>query len=974
MSDLFDRNNRFGGSTSLFDQRSDVFGRPLFDEEVRPMAGRGGDRVRRLEREISMAESQARSYGIKVPGEKKKVRLWDLLEWTRYPITNMIYTAVKEAKEDKLNYQDIGKILKSAWYGITLKQRQNSEDWLKLLFPEAPQWVLTVAGLAGDIVTDPATWLSFGMTGGVKGATEAAEAGAKYGQKLVRKIAKEGATSAFTKKLIEKFGGNTWQEAVQLAQRALARSTGKYGLQLGIPFTKLSTPLVAGGPLEWAAKGARNLGAENVAKALQRAPVAIKQLPGISGIRKAFSTSAKWGHFPEVHDIERATTRAASYAVETTMDNFRTITKSIQEVLDNPSAAVARVSAGKKGAKSVDDVLEFMWRQNEAVTAGRAAYGMPASAVHARRLSGFKKPPRVVAPLPEELLDVDNKLRAMLDDIWEGFEARGMLKEGKYLESYYPRFAKDATGNIAVVTQRKLTADAPFFHVRRFATREQAKAAGFNLLKPSESLKAYAHRAARAIQNHDMVEQIVKQYGVTGKGVGKGFEKVLIPEFKKYRLPPDIAHVVNQTQKILLDPDEASKALRYANKIQNWWRQWATVMNPGFHARNAMSNLWTGAYKDGIGPRQLANQLRAINIHAWKNNPEKMIAVTIDGKRVKKTAAELYEMMRKAGVHTGGFEAAELLQPIAEKVRKLPARMGSAAGSAVENTARVASALNDMEKGLSVAQAAKRVNHFFLDYTDLTDVEAKVRKLVPFYSWLKKNLSVQIHEFLTNPGEYTIFTTKPLRALDKLPGEEAQYLPDWMQQDLYINPMGAKGAYGNPLMLNPNLPFQDLGKLGVSPVQTAMESLTPFVKVPFELGLNVSSFTGKPLQYNQFDYRPAPPAIRLAVSALPPQIQQRLGIITNEAGEMVMPGKWVHALSSLLPMLKTGGGLERYVQAMGGGGLPEYRAERAPWDLLSRTAGVKFRPYDVQYYKEKALEERLKQLKGLRNLTEARIP
>jgi len=398
------------------------------------------------------------------------------------------------------------------------------------------------------------------------------------------------------------------------------------------------------------------------------------------------------------------------------------------------------------------------------------------------------------------------------------------------------------------------------------------------------------------------------------------------------------------------------------------------VMNPGFHARNAASNLWTGAYKDGIGPRQLANQLRAIEIHAWRNHPDKLIAVTLDGKRVKKSAKELYEMMRKAGAHTGGFEAAELLQPISQKALKLPARVGSAAGSAVENTARVASTLCDMEKGLTIAQAAKRVNYFFLDYSDLTPVEAKIRKLVPFYSWLKKNLSVQVHEFLTNPGKYTIFTTKPLRALDKLPGEEAEYLPEWMQQDLYINPMGAKGAYGNPLMFNPNFPFQDLGKLGVSPVKTAMESLTPFAKVPFELALNTSSFTGRPLQYNDFDYRPAPPMIRIAVSDLPPEVQQRLGIKTDETGQMVMPGKWVHALSSLLPMLKIGGGIEQYAQARGGAGVPEYRAERAPWDLLTRTAGVKFRPYDFQYYKEKALEERLKQLKGLSNLTGARIP
>jgi len=89
---------------------------------------------------------------------------------------------------------------------------------------------------------------------------------------------------------------------------------------------------------------------------------------------------------------------------------------------------------------------------------------------------------------------------------------------------------------------------------------------------------------------------------------------------------------------------------------------------------------------------------------------------------------------------------------------------------------------------------------------------------------------------------------------------------------------------------------------------------------------------------------------------------------------MLMPGRWVHALTALLPLIKVGGGVERLVQSMTGAPLPEYQAERAPWDVLSRTAGVKFRPYDVEYYKENALQERLRNLKGLTNLTEANIP
>jgi len=935
-----------------------------------------------LEQKIFGAESQAKAYGIKIPDQKKKVRLWDLLEWARYPITNMIYTSVKEAKEERLAFDDIGKILKSAWYGVTLKEKHNTEDYLALLYPEAPKWVLTVAGLAGDIVTDPLTWLTFGTAGGIKGAAKAGAQGAKYSQKLIKRFAQEGVKSAFVKKAIAKYGGKTWQEATQLAARSYARKAGQHGLRLGIPFTGAGKKLIAGGPLDWAEKGLRAGGAENLAKAVQRAPAAIRQLPGIAGIRRAFSTSAKWGHFPEAHDVERMAVRAAGHRVEVSLDNFKQVARGVKNLIDNPTPGTLRIvdALGKqKGLDATDAILEYVWRHNELLATGKGVYGTPAAAVHIRT-QGLKVPRQItgLTPLPEELTMLDDQLRVMLNDIWGEFTSRGMTKKVKYLEAYYPRFAKDPQGNIAVIMRRELSSDATFLHTRVFATRIQAEKAGFKLMSPSDSLVQYGQRASNSLMNHDLVKEMVDTYGTVAKKA-PGFTRVKVDGFKEYVLPPDIADVINKTEKLLLDPDEATKALDFMNGLQNRWKKMATIFNPGFHGRNFLSNTWTMAYKDGMGPRQLNNFGKAIQIHTWRKHPEQIIEITLDGKKVGKSANELYEMMRKVGAHTGGFEAAELMPTLAKTGGPLT-RAGSMAGSAIENTARVASVLNDLDKGLTLAQATKRVNHFFLDYGDYTKVEAKLKKVIPFYMWLKNNAAVQVGEFIQNPGKYSMMTIKPLRAMDWLPGEEAEYLPDWMERELYVNPLGAQGAGGSPLMLNPNLPFQDIGKLGptlthpLSPQSAVLEGLTPFIKTPFELALNTSAFTGQPLQYHDYDYRPAPPAIRIVMDRFPPEIKERLGIKSDELGNMIMPGKWVHALTSFIPLLKVGGSVERLVQTMTGAGLPEYRQERAPWDVLSRTAGVKFRPYDVEYYKEKALQERLKQLKGLTSLTGATTP
>lgn len=949
MSDLWGKDNLFDSPG----RRGDPFGFQGREDDIfrsQPSSRQS------LESKILEAEAMAKAYKIKVPDQpNKKLRLWDLLEWARYPITNMIYTAARESKEDGLAFNDIGKILKSAWYGVTLKERHNTEDYLRILFPKAPEWVIKVAGLAGDIVTDPTTWLSFGSKGGIKAAAELGQRGAAWSGKAIKRIAKEGASGAFATKLIEKYGGKTWMEAVSLAKRAQIREVGEFGLRLGLPFGGPSVKLAAGGPLDWATGAAKAAGATKLAGGLQRLPVAIQQLPIISGIRKAFSPQAKFGLLPEAHQIERKAMREASFRIETTMSNFRVFEKSVDDLL---ATRAAKFGTGPKGRNAI---LEAVWNHNELVAAGK---------------KGIKQ-------LPADIADVDTQLRQILDDIWQGMETRGMTTKAPKLPAYYPRFYKDQAGNLGMLRKKKFSTDAPFLHLRQFDTRAQAAAHGFKAVDPLESLQMYAHRSSRAIQNHDLVEEMVKQYGVPVKGgLTEGFERLTVPGFEKFGAPSEVASVLNQTQKILMDPDELAQAGKYLNKVQNWWKRWATIYNPGFHMRNAASNVWTGAFKDGIGPRQLANQLKATVIHTWRQHPDKLVSVTIDGKKVKKTAKELYELLRKAGVHTGGFAAADLGEAAIKQTVSALEKAGGAAGGFVENTARVASALNDLDKGLDLASAAKRVNFYFLDYGDLTPVEEKLRKLIPFYSWLKKNLAVQMHEFVTNPGKYTAWTTKPLRALDTLPEDQAQYLPDWMREDLYINPLGAKGAFGSPLMLNPNLPFQDLGRLGVdlahplskggpigAAAGTIMEGLSPFLKVPFEVMLNRSGFTGQPLQYSDYDYRPAPPLIRLTVGNLPPRVKDALGVKEDADGNMLLPGKWVYALSALLPMLKTGGGAERYIQAMTGAGMPEYRAERAPWDLLSRVGGVKFRPFDVGYYKEKQLLERLKQLKGLTSLT-----
>jgi len=216
------------------------------------------ERAQTLEQQVAEQERTARVSRIPIPGEKDKLRIFDILEWARYPITNMIYTAAKEAKDDDLKFDDVGKILKSAVYGAMLKEKRNTEDVLKLLFPKLKPWQYTVFGVAGDIITDPMTWVTFGGAAAGKAGLKAAGISRKIAGKTVAKIGKKAgmieartgagsaAVKAFDAALIKKFGGRNVKEAMNLARRQTYLKGIKPGLNIRVPFTPLQKQIVKG--------------------------------------------------------------------------------------------------------------------------------------------------------------------------------------------------------------------------------------------------------------------------------------------------------------------------------------------------------------------------------------------------------------------------------------------------------------------------------------------------------------------------------------------------------------------------------------------------------------------------------------------------------------------------------------------------------------------------------------------------------
>jgi hypothetical protein len=996
MSDLF------GQDELLSTGRGSSFLKPTstFLTQPRKKSLFGLEFPQTLESKITDQENLARAHHIPIPGEQQTLRIWDLLNWARYPITNMIYTASKEWKEDSLGWEDTGKILKSAVYGAILKERRNTEDVLKVLFPNLKPWQYTVFGMAGDAISDPLTWVSFGGAAAGKAGLVAAGEGRVAAETLAKGITKEGAElaakegvqsvayQAFEKGLMAKFGGRTADEALNLARRAEMLKFTKPGLNIRVPFTNIQKQIIPGSRADILAGIVGKMGAPaGAVQAIREAPVRIQSLKPVASLAKMFQPAAKLGAYAPAHDIELAKMGEHTARARNMGHMLEGVTLDVDKAIQNPSIEL-QLALRTGGKKTV--------------------YGQRGTVLDYVRDALEQK-----IKLPPELEPIAQKIRNVTDQAWGELVQRGLLKKEQYIEQYFPRYwVKKETGEIRIIGIPSNSIEARFLNHRVLKTAEEAKELGFNVMPTADSLRVYLGSVNKMLTSYDTIKDMAVQYGkkITGeeakaikalvkeskthetisdvlaKRFGEKYVRLTHKGFRDVVVPMQIGNVLNKIDLVLNEEDELRKIIGFANKVQTGWKKAATIYWPGFQMRNEASNIWTGVFKDGIGPRQLGNYARADKIF---RNPysDELIRIfdPVQGKYVRKSLRLVNEKMMREGIHTGGFFATELpdvirkLSPLEQmgekggargiigaigKAERAATKIGAGAGSYFENTARIASALNDLDIGLPWREVARRVNLAFINYQDITQVEKKIRNLIPFWSWFKNNFANQLNYIVEDPGKYMMYTTRPLKAINWAKEETKQYMPEWAKAGQYVQPFGAQFR-GVPLALNPNLPFQDIGELDIKHPLSSIagmigERVTPFIKTPIELAMNKSLFTGQPIAHEKYSTEKVPPLLEPVIMALPEQARMRLGIVKTEMG-WEMPAKWVYALMTMVPQAKIG----QPVQTLFKPEAPQYRGRQAPFDILSRTTGAKLKPLDIGYYKEKALKQRLGELKQL---------
>jgi len=310
--------------------------------------------------------------------------------------------------------------------------------------------------------------------------------------------------------------------------------------------------------------------------------------------------------------------------------------------------------------------------------------------------------------------------------------------------------------------------------------------------------------------------------------------------------------------------------LDIVDKLNSFFKT-TKLLSPGFHLRNIFGNL-TNMLLAGVSPTALTKYTPDV-AKMMTTGPELMeravrAGAHIDPSLVSKIftpeEARLYNILREytaANLPQASAllydypEALELAKRNPEKASLIDKALGwnqqlNEKGDTFFrlNTFMYARDNPQLLKRLNLENPADLVRRAHFDPSDLSGAEKDyIKKLIPFYTFTKKNLAFQMDNIMKNPTNYRRLMTAfdgawKLQDLDPYNGDVEEYkrtnfwLPIWKEEN------------GKYVAVKLNLPVGDLAEFLAGPGRKTISSLTPAVRAPFELVTNQQVYSGLPIQ------------------------------------------------------------------------------------------------------------------------------
>lgn len=275
---------------------------------------------------------------------------------------------------------------------------------------------------------------------------------------------------------------------------------------------------------------------------------------------------------------------------------------------------------------------------------------------------------------------------------------------------------------------------------------------------------------------------------------------------------------------ITLTDDHALKTFgQIMDKWGKLWRGYATVpalFGVGFHDRNLAGNvfnMWLLGFHNPTLFNTSDKILRAIE--SGTNKGLTADAAIDAASKLTPEDRNLIRMARKEGIIGDSFfrtdqavtpsvgksnaqRVGEALNPVDSN--NVVLRSGSYIGRRIEDNSRLAMFIDQMNKHGDPVVAAQNVKKALFDYSELTATEKQLKRVIPFYTYMRKNTPLQAQALLQNPGKFSTVG----HGQDNLNAASADTDGKAIPQYALANGATALSGGDTPILGGLQLPFQ----------------------------------------------------------------------------------------------------------------------------------------------------------------------
>ena len=294
--------------------------------------------------------------------------------------------------------------------------------------------------------------------------------------------------------------------------------------------------------------------------------------------------------------------------------------------------------------------------------------------------------------------------------------------------------------------------------------------------------------------------------------------------------------------------DKLAKSLGY-DAFTNTFKKAVTAYFPAFHIRNAFSGLIQNYQTLGarvFDPTLIKHQVGVMG------GKSKVGLGMFESKGFTGTYRELQEKILKRFGMSSQF-AVDFTGDINNPVNFKKMGIARKGGDLVELNQKVQATIVALTQGSSLDDALKLAEKAGFDYGKVTKFEQGVMKrLIPFYSFARKNAGLQLSTAVENPGRILNQVKFP-RMLSNIFGgkpseEDMMGIPPWARDAL-----GFKINDGQ-IVSNFDAPVKEFLERITDPFGSTLNSINPLIKYPIEGFAGFDFFRGeKVAEINKID-------------------------------------------------------------------------------------------------------------------------